>query len=134
MRPFNIDNAKDGDAIVTRDGHRVRILAFDVKGERPIAAAIECADGKYESIYLYRSNGCFHDDGEKSDIDLFMAGKKHTLYYNLLCVDNDDDDDRLVTYFQSSFYHTEADARLAVKVLNPSIRVVQSAIPLTFND
>ena len=33
MKEFNLEAAKNGDPIITRDGHRARIITFDAKGK-----------------------------------------------------------------------------------------------------
>lgn len=40
MKPFNLEQAKQGKPVVTRDGRPVRILAFDRKGCYPIIGLI----------------------------------------------------------------------------------------------
>jgi hypothetical protein len=74
MKEFNLEEAKSGKPVCTRDGNKARILCFDAKGEFPIYALIEvdCIDGTiYEYVRLYR------DDGKNTasniiDYDLMM--------------------------------------------------------------
>lgn len=77
MKPFNLEEAKAGKPVCTRDGRNARIICFDLKHEYfPLIALIDdgdrelvsrfCADGR---IY-YRQNG-------STCLDLFMAPEKH---------------------------------------------------------
>lgn len=83
MKPFNLEEAKAGKPVCTRDGRNARIICFDLKHEYfPIVALIDdgdrelvsrfCADGR---IY-YRQNGC-------TEMDLFMAHEKHEGWINI---------------------------------------------------
>ena len=63
LKPFDLEAAKAGKAVCTRNGLKARILCFDKKGGRPIVALIidKDADGNdKEEVYYY------HEDG-KSD-------------------------------------------------------------------
>ncbi len=55
FKPFDLEAAKAGAPVMTRDGRPARILAFDLKAdEYPIAAAIESYDGEsegYQNVY-----------------------------------------------------------------------------------
>ena len=86
MKPFNLEEAKAGKAVCTRDGRKVRILAFDVKiPEYPIAAAISLSDcdGK-ETIHSYSLEGTFYHDGEPSNNDLMMNSEKRRGWIGIL--------------------------------------------------
>lgn len=77
MKPFDIEAAKRGDAVITRDGRNVRIICFDRNDDNhhmPIVSLIR-DEGTHEDIYCYRKNGKFYID-EDSPGDLFMAKNK----------------------------------------------------------
>lgn len=80
-KPFDLEKAKAGNPVVTRDGRKVRILCTDLKHNIPIIAAIDEGDGT-ESVLPYTKNGeyCFYDESEH---DLFMAPVKKTYYVNI---------------------------------------------------
>lgn len=70
MKPFNIELAKAGHPVCTRDGKNARIICFDRKDPNyPILTLIE--NGQIEEIRGYTSEGkyCTHS---MSDIDLMM--------------------------------------------------------------
>lgn len=72
MRPFNLDLAKRGASVVTREGKPVRIICFDRKDEKRKGNIIALVSGsdKYEQIVQY------HESGQQinfiSDLDLMM--------------------------------------------------------------
>lgn len=87
--PFDLEAAKAGAPVMTRDGRPVRILAFDVKSEEyPVVAVVPTHDGKYESVEVYTKNGQYNDDGyddikDEYDYDLVMALTKHRAWVNV---------------------------------------------------
>lgn len=46
MKPFNLEAAKAGKPVCTRDGRKARIICFDRNWEYPIVALIECENGE----------------------------------------------------------------------------------------
>lgn len=46
MKPFNLEAAKAGKPVCTRDGRKARIICFDAKCIKPIVALIECENGE----------------------------------------------------------------------------------------
>lgn len=78
MKPFDLEKAKAGRQVCTRDGRPVRIVDFNVKNKKfPILALIDI--GKTEIPQTYRENGMWSEkEGEKDAYDLFMKEtKKH---------------------------------------------------------
>lgn len=89
FKPFDLEAAKAGAPVMTRDGRPVRFLAFDVKSEEyPVVAVVPTHDGKYESVEVYTKNGKYNDDEyddikNKCDYDLVMALTKHRAWVNV---------------------------------------------------
>lgn len=75
MKEFDLQKAKAGEPLCTRDGRNVRIICWDFKNETyPIVALVENI-GKgnvYECANFYHSNGHIYDKGI-SGTDLMMA-------------------------------------------------------------
>ena len=46
MKPFDLEAAKAGKPVCTRDGRKARIICFDRNWEYPIVALIECGNGE----------------------------------------------------------------------------------------
>lgn len=81
MKPFDLEAAKAGKPVCTRDGRKARILCYDLKGAKyPIVAAIETQDYIAESISAYDKNGRFvHDKfvhDKENNNDLMMLPQK----------------------------------------------------------
>ena len=69
MKPFNLEEAKAGKLVCSREGMPARIICFDAKGQFPIIALIE-KEGE-EQCYTYTNNGQIMDDA-KRPWDLMM--------------------------------------------------------------
>lgn len=74
--PFDIEKAKQGAKIVTRDGGSARIICYDRKSEDcPIVAALTY-EGELkkddEEIITFTNDGRYFDDGDESSYDLFI--------------------------------------------------------------
>lgn len=71
LKPFDLEKAKAGAKVVTRDGRDIRIICFDRKGKAPILGLIEILLD--ESILSFSSDGKYFIGEEESHYDLFMA-------------------------------------------------------------
>lgn len=82
MKPFNLELAKAGHPVCTRDGRKARIICFDRNDDIfPIIALIEC-DTYPEDIRIFSNAGkCFIT--EESCFDLFMISKKKSGWINI---------------------------------------------------
>lgn len=75
LKLFDIEKAKAGAKVVTRDGRNVRIICWDrVDTTEPIVALVECHRyGKMsEQVFTYTARGEYFLLGEH-DLDLFIA-------------------------------------------------------------
>lgn len=71
--PFDIEKAKQGAKVITRDGRDTRILCFDCKSKTdPIVAAAMGPDDVEEEIISYTKDGKYYLDGDDSCYDLFI--------------------------------------------------------------
>lgn len=75
MKPFDIELAKKGHPVCTRDGHKVRIVCFDRKNSHYSVIALIENTPEEEEIVLYPDTGLY-DDPYKSDADLMLPEKK----------------------------------------------------------
>ena len=87
LKSFNIDEAKAGKPVYTRDGRKVRIICFDRKGDTPIVALIEPVDGIENLQCFYNDGKCFNDS--TSDIDLMMLPEKKEGWVNVYKRENE---------------------------------------------
>ena len=74
--PFDLERAKAGDPVITRDGRDVKILAFDVQNYYPIVGI--CKDvrqDKTEVLHTFTARGLVASLSS-NPADLFMKPKK----------------------------------------------------------
>ncbi len=89
MKPFDIEKAKQGHQVCTRDGKKVRILCYDMKvyPDLPILAIVE--NGDREIISAYHLNGEYSVEGMAGrGEDLMMASEKHEGWVNIYWLKN----------------------------------------------
>ena len=71
MKPFNLEEAKAGKPVCTRDGRPARIVEFDMKDEKfPIVAIMVGRDK--EEVGTFTLRGTYHT-GLENPRDLMMA-------------------------------------------------------------
>lgn len=71
--PFDIEKAKQGAKLVTKEGMNARIICYDRKSEDfPIVAAVMDTedDDSDEELVSYTKNGTYYNDGDESFYDL----------------------------------------------------------------
>ena len=83
-RPFNLELAKAGKPVCTRDGKKARIICFDAKGDYPIIALIDNTTNEIDLHYTF--DGKAHAYTE-SDYDLMMLPEKKEGWINIYNAD-----------------------------------------------
>lgn len=73
MKPFDLEEAKAGKPVCTRDGRKVEIISFEhpIKGY-PILAKVFFGKDDYEE-FTFTESGTFFVAGKESEADLMMA-------------------------------------------------------------
>ena len=105
MKPFNLEAAKAGKPVCTRDGKKARILCYDLKGaEYPIVAAIKTRDRFAESVLSYDKNGRFEHNTENNN-DLMMLPEKKEGWVNVM------EGTAGKVYVGNNIYKTEDEAK-----------------------
>ena len=83
LKPFDIQKAREGKPVCTRDGRKARIICFDRDWDMHIVALV--TDPLGESVHYYLSNGKVDFD-KQNDEDLMMLPEKKegwvNVYYN----------------------------------------------------
>lgn len=75
LKPFDLEAAKAGKPVCTRDGRKARIICFDAKCNKPIVALIY--DCNKETVLQYLENGRFFvDQIDKYDLMMFTRKKE----------------------------------------------------------
>ena len=82
MKPFDLEAAKAGKPVCTRDGRKARIICFDRKDVRPIIALIKSADNDDEGVYYYYADG-LNLNSYPSVFDLMMLSEKKEGWVNI---------------------------------------------------
>lgn len=80
LKEFNLEAAKAGKPIYTRDGRKARIICFDAKCDKPIVALIY--DYNKETVLQYLENGRFFVD-QIDKYDLMMLPQKKEGWVNI---------------------------------------------------
>ena len=80
LKPFDIQKAREGKPVCTRDGRKARIICFDVKAKKPIAALITNDDT--EEAHFYYDNGR-SDQYQEYRYDLMMLPEKKEGWINI---------------------------------------------------
>lgn len=73
MKPFNLEEAKAGKPVCTRDGRRVGILSFDNPNNGyPILARVFSDNTDYND-FMFTQEGYFFKDNREFGADLMMV-------------------------------------------------------------
>ena len=83
LKPFDLEAAKLGKPVCTRDGRKARVLCYDFKQneEYPIVVAVENKDGK-ECALLYSNDG-ISAMSKSSNNELVMFSEKKEGWVNV---------------------------------------------------
>lgn len=85
LKPFNLEAAKAGKPVCTRDGRKARIICFDAKRKdgKNIMALIPSKEYPgFEDLVAYPNNGNYHG-GHENDGDLMMLLEKKEGWVNI---------------------------------------------------
>ena len=80
LRPFNLEEAKQGKPVCTRGGKPARIICWNKLGGLPIIALVMVENNEF--TFYYNENGRANDIIEKY-YDLMMLPKKHEGWINV---------------------------------------------------
>ena len=85
LKPFDIEAAKSGKPVCTRDGRKVRIICFDrINGDYyKIVACVTAFDGDFEEVLFYGIDGYIVDSQNPKDEDLMMLPEKKEGWINI---------------------------------------------------
>lgn len=83
LKPFDIQKAREGKPVCTRDGRKTRIICFDRIGAKPILALVSSTDGKGEDVFDYFVSGKSIASPLESGLDLMMLPEKKEGWVNV---------------------------------------------------
>ena len=107
LKPFDIQKAREGKPVCTRDGRKARIICFDKKNDYyPIIALVE-TEGR-ECIFQYTSNGEYLEGNENnSHSNLMMLPERREGWVNV--------------YNDAPIYDTKESAELGASTVKKRI-------------
>lgn len=82
LKPFDLQKAREGKPVCTRDGRKARIICFDKKAVRPIVVLVEGVNGTEVAI-SYRLDGRRGDNCLEASDDLVMLQEKKEGWINV---------------------------------------------------
>lgn len=82
LKSFDIEAAKAGKPVCTRNGHKARIICFDAKSSKPVIALITRKSDDYEEGYSFYEDGRACGD-KNNDYDLMMLPEKKEGWVNV---------------------------------------------------
>lgn len=83
MKPFDLELAKAGHPVCTRDGRAVRILCHDRKSVDGYSMLALVDEGDHESFIVCTSSGKFYKYKKDDPHDLFMSPVKKEGWINI---------------------------------------------------
>lgn len=88
LKPFDIQKAREGKPVCTRDGRKVRIICFDRKGGSPVIALVETFVKEYDCIredsFYYTVEGRAVGQNTESKDDLMMLPERKEGWVNIV--------------------------------------------------
>jgi hypothetical protein len=111
MKPFDLEAAKVGSKLVTRDGRAVRFVAHLPECDDFYRVIAFISGDNAGSAFSERGRFCAHEDEQ----DLFMASEQRTVYVTLH------------RNGAADWFDTEAEARAGLNA-----RALKIAVPVTF--
>lgn len=83
LKPFDLEAAKAGKPVCTRDGRKARIICFDAKGKQPIIALFEREKADEVIIQTYNDDGSYYGLEKEDNRDLMMLPEKKEGWVNV---------------------------------------------------
>lgn len=82
LKPFDIEKAKAGAKVITREGKNARIISYDKIGtEYPIVALINTGD--VEMVFTFTEKGYYDSNEQPHPNDLFLLFEKKEGWVNV---------------------------------------------------
>ena len=80
LKPFDLNAAKAGKPVCTRDGRKARIICFDAKGDKPIIALVEVGTAETPNNYPIDGKAV---SAKEASCDLMMLSEKKEGWVNV---------------------------------------------------
>ena len=116
LKPFDLEAAKAGKPVCTRNGQEVRIICFDAKLENySIVALVKEKGSTQEYLHTYTNEGRIYYKNPTHSLDLVMPLKKKTGWVNIFANGE---------YTISNIYTTEQSAKVNA-IINKAVDTIQ---------
>ena len=116
LKPFDLEAAKAGKPVCTRNGQEVRIICFDAKLENySIVALVKEKGSTQEYLHTYTNEGRIYYKNPTHSLDLVMPLKKKTGWVNIF-VNGE--------YTVSNIYTTEQSAKINA-IISKAVDTIQ---------
>ena len=112
LKPFDIQKAREGKPVCTRDGRKARIICFDRDWDMHIVALVSDPFG--ESVHYYLSNGKVDFD-KQNDEDLMMLPEKKEGWVNIVRGSNGS------PHMGRGIFQSKEEAKNAIKAINDNL-------------
>ena len=115
LKPFDLEAARSGKPVCTRDGRKARIVCFDAKGDKPIISLVEAKGNKdalIEEVERYFINGHPVFEVRETNNDLMMLPEKKEGWVNIYYDGG--------TYYSKYIYKTEKEATGQADTISPN--------------
>ena len=99
LKEFDLEAAKAGKPVCTRDGRKARIICFDAKGDKPIIALVEMGTAETPNNYPIDGKAV---SAKEASCDLMMLPEKKEGWVNIYNAGG--------TYYSKYIYKTEKEA------------------------
>lgn len=84
IKPFDLEKAKAGEPVMTRDGCKARVICFDREEvDFPLVALVTDPESGTETLETYRADGRYTIAVAVTDLDLVMAPVKKEGWMNV---------------------------------------------------
>ena len=103
LKEFDLEAAKAGKSVCTRDGRKARIICFDAKGDRPIIALVEMGTAETPNNYPIDGKAV---SAKETSCDLMMLPEKKEGWVNVYREETNNNE-RLI---EQTIYKTRKEA------------------------
>ena len=127
LKPFDIQKAREGKPVCTRDGRKARIICFDSKNDpqRPIVALVEHNDNELLYEYTIEGKERFSHISTTGTSDLMMLPEKKEGWVNVYNADT-------TFYFvEGMVYDTKEEA---IKHINPDNEIYITTVKVQWEE
>ena len=117
LKPFDLQRAKEGKQVCTRDGRKARIICFDrINGDYyKIVACVTDFDGDFEEVLFYGIDGYIVDSQNPKDQDLMMLPEKKEGWVNIVRESNGS------PHMGRGIFQSKEEAKNAIKAFSDNL-------------